>query len=355
MPGEPIIECMYGWGQVVRLYQDHLEVNGTFYRLDEFISVRPVYRRVFGVSSVRLELRFKRKAFILRGIAAVERAEKIVQYLNDRRASQQDDTPTTSPSPQTSANAFSSAPATFLPTITNYESLKEHAQAPTIPVVVPRFRITEPAYQEQRGYSSKRSQREYLLREHGFDVEQVEQLLQTEGLPQVQVPVRLLPDECAHYRTEATLSGEPLINSPRYRYRVKDQGMLIFTNKRIIYLGRKCQIVLGYARLLHVSRLQGAIAFLAEHWTRREIFEVRHPLECAMYLECILKRFQRPESLLLHEHALRRGHLPQPEERPYDDIADSETISLSMSRWELSETPVTQKEPDPAGVSEIEK
>ncbi len=61
----------------------------------------------------------------------------------------------------------------------------------------------------------------------------------------------------------------------------------------MIYLGRQCQIVLSYERLLHVSRLRGAVAFLAEHWTRREIFEVRRPLECTMYLQCILQRYQR--------------------------------------------------------------
>ena len=68
--------------------------------------------------------------------------------------------------------------------------------------------------------------------------------------------------------------------------------MLILTNLRMIYMGRRSQIVLDYGRLLHISRLRGAIAFQATHWYRREIFELRRPLECAMYIETILTHFQ---------------------------------------------------------------
>jgi hypothetical protein len=67
---------------------------------------------------------------------------------------------------------------------------------------------------------------------------------------------------------------------------------MILTSERMIYIGRRSQIVLSYARLLHVSRLRGAIAFMADHWSRREIFELQRPLEATMYLEYILQRFQ---------------------------------------------------------------
>src|SRR2546423_5256090 len=80
-------------------------------------------------------------------------------------------------------------------------------------------------------------------------------------------------------------------------YPAKDPGKLILTNKRLVYIGRKNQIVLDYARLLHVSRLRGAIAFQAEHWSKREIFEVSRSLECTMYLERILEQFKQEQEL----------------------------------------------------------
>src|SRR5207248_9938624 len=106
----------------------------------------------------------------------------------------------------------------------------------------------------------------------------------------------LLQSERAHYSIDATLCSEPTGGTIRYMYPPKDHGKLILTNKRLVYIGRKNQIVLDYARLFHVSRLRGAIAFQAEHWYRREIFQVRRSLECIMHLESILRRFQREQA-----------------------------------------------------------
>src|SRR5205807_1768923 len=105
--------------------------------------------------------------------------------------------------------------------------------------------------QEQRDHRQKRLRVERSLREHGFDVEKLARLLKEEVLPTVSVPVRLLPGESAHYSTEATLCGEPVGETIRYTYPAKDHGTLILTNKRMIYIGRKSQIVLDYTRLLH--------------------------------------------------------------------------------------------------------
>jgi hypothetical protein len=88
-----------------------------------------------------------------------------------------------------------------------------------------------------------------------------------------------------------------LRTAKRYTYIARDHGVLILTSERMIYIGRRSQIVLSYARLLHVSRLRGAIAFMADHWSRREIFELQRPLECTMYLEYILQRFQERSAL----------------------------------------------------------
>ena len=112
-------------------------------------------------------------------------------------------------------------------------------------------------------------------------------------LPDVPVPLRLLPDEQAYYSTDATLCGEPIGGPMGYTYPAKDHGTLILTNLRMIYIGHQSQLVLEYARLLQVSRLRGAITFQADHWPKRKIFEVHQPLECMMYLGCIIQRFQQ--------------------------------------------------------------
>ena len=121
-------------------------------------------------------------------------------------------------------------------------------------------------------------------------------------LPVVPVPICLVPGEQAHYSANATLCGERLqetlhtvspLSAVSPTYPAQDHGLLIVTNKRIMYVGRKSQIVLDYIHFLHISRLRGAIAFEADHWNKRAIFEVRDPLECTMYTKCILQRFQQ--------------------------------------------------------------
>jgi hypothetical protein len=84
MQSEPMVVCRYGWRQMLRLYEDHLEIDGTTYSLNELVQVRPVYHRIIGIPSARLELRFKEKNVRLRGIAAVEDARKIAAYLSSQ-------------------------------------------------------------------------------------------------------------------------------------------------------------------------------------------------------------------------------------------------------------------------------
>jgi hypothetical protein len=73
-----------GWARCNRLYEDHLEIDGATYSLNELVQVRPVYHRIIGIPSARLELRFKKKNVRLRGIAAVEDARKIAAYLSNQ-------------------------------------------------------------------------------------------------------------------------------------------------------------------------------------------------------------------------------------------------------------------------------
>ena len=78
---------------------------------------------------------------------------------------------------------------------------------------------------------------------------------------------------------------------------MRDHGLLILTDRRLIYLGRRCQILLGYDHLLQVSRQRNGVAFLADHWRRRELFTMRRPLECVLCLEKLLWRFQQERQL----------------------------------------------------------
>ncbi len=342
----PIAECAFSWGKVFRLYSDHLDVDGTRYALSKLTYVRPFYQHVMGISSVRLELCFGKEKVLLRGIAAVAEAKKVIDYLTSQyldldhtlastgegvcQSCPQGEAIATGEEPIQQATSKSetrfasdnwvepeqqpdepenrgeldlwsqSASGTVLGQQAKpqgyslYEDidLQERAQEPTAKVETPnwqRFR------QDQRERRQQRLQVARSLREHGFDMEKLTRQLDEDLLPEIIVPVRLLPGERAYYSTDATLCGEPIGNALRYTYPARDHGTLILTSKRLVYIGRKSQIVLDYAHLSRISRLRGAIAFQAEHWYRREIFEVRRSLECIMHLESILRRFQREQ------------------------------------------------------------
>jgi hypothetical protein len=231
---QPLAECAFGWGQVFRLYSDYMDINGTPYALRALTRIRPTFRTVMGIPSARLELWFGRKKVILRGIAAVEDARAVLEYLSSW---------------------------------CQQESILEQ---PTASVIAVR--------------KKRRNQR---LRE---------------SLPSIPVPVRLLAGEVAYYSAVATLCGEPIGEGSRITYPVRDQGTLILTNRRMIYIGRKSQVVIDYAHLLHASRLRGAIAVESDYRDRREIFEIRKPEECAQYLETILERYAQEARQQQPEH-----------------------------------------------------
>ena len=323
----PIAVCAYGWGQELRLYAHTLIIGNKDYPLRDLTHIRPYYQQVMGVASVRLELRFGRQKVTLRGIADVEAAQKIIEYLTTHYLGIAQETPTppgaeTGVSKGWSRTRERPSQVTVTPVLAESASesgqtneleqldlsslmqtsqpvsadfcLQTFAQAPTAKVAAQnwqRFR------QEQRERRQHRLHVERSLREHGFDVAQLAQRLKEEALPVVCVPIRLLAGETAHYSTDATLCDEPVSGAIRYTYPAKEHGTLILTNKRLVYIGRKSQIVLDYGRLLHVSRLRGAIAFQAEHWYKREIFEVPRSLECVMLLEHILTQYQQSQDL----------------------------------------------------------
>lgn len=299
---QAIVICGFGWGQEFRLYQDHLCVKGNNYALRELTSVHPVYHQVMGIPSARLELQFGKRKLTLRGIASVEDAQKAVQYLTQwcRLPAPEEEalnvsTPVTLIKDSRQKNTdepLSHLASEESNSVTQDDiSFKQLAQAVTAPVATPHWEYIanieteEPDAEHALGARRKRQLRK--------EQAQFDRFLEEDTLPTVAVPVRLQPGEHAHYSTAATLCGERIGESVRYTYPALDHGTLILTNRRMIYIGRRSQIVLDYRHFMHISRLRGAVAFESDHWKKRVIFEVRDPLECTMYTKCILQRFQQ--------------------------------------------------------------
>ena len=311
-----IVVCAFGWGQKFRLYQDHLCVNDTNYALRELTSVRSAYRQVMGIPSARLELHFGKRKLVLRGIASVEDAQKVVEYLSQWCRN------VDVPGPMKDANRLKdsaerktdeplSSPILekARPVKQVRRSFKELAQEVTAPVSTPHWEYiyngeTQESDREDYDYAPTARERKRLRKEQA----QFDRFLKEDTLPTVAVPVRLQPGEQAHYCTDATLCGERIGELDRYTYPALDHGTLMLTNRRMIYIGRRSQIVLDYTHFLHISRLRGAVAFEADSWNKRVIFEVSNPLECTMYTKCILQRFQQEVLILASgEERLSRG------------------------------------------------
>lgn len=245
----PLVVCAYGWGQTFRLYRSRLEINGQYYPLNELTHVYLVQHRLLGIPSARLKLCLGSKSLILRGIAAVTDAQKAADYLKTWCAGNEP--------------------------VTDYNAALANAQIPP-----------------PMGLSI----------DQDSDTDRFERIKTNISLPIVRVPVRLLAGEHAHYSTSATLCGERTgMEQEGHRhdagyYPARDHGMLILTNRRVIYIGRNNQIVLDYHNLLHFSRLRTAVAFQADHWQKRVIFTIPQPIECALYIEAILHRLQQSVS-----------------------------------------------------------
>ncbi len=346
----PIAVCAYGWGQEFQLYANYLTVSGTTYPLSDLTHIHPIYQQVMGISSVRLELHFGEQKITLRGIAALEEAQKAVDYLSRhylgfvQPEQPQSGTGVSNTSSRTIVRKVQEKPMPeTLPVVQGAGARLTHtqdfwiqtiAQAPTAKTETPnwqRFR------QEQRERRQRRICVERSLREHGFDVTTLSRRLKEKTLPEVCVPIYLLTGEHAHYSTDATLCGEPSSDAVRYTYPAKEHGTLILTNKRLVYIGRNSQIVLDYGQLLHISRLRGAIAFQAEHWYKREIFEVPRSLECTMFLDHILERFQQeqPRVAVTNNYVQYNQHV---EEASVAAVAvEIDTMPLSHRQWEMAE------------------
>ncbi len=363
---KPLVTCNYGWKRTCVLYHDRIDVDGTLYALEDLVHVRSIYRTVMNIPSVRLELRFRAQDVILRGIAAVQDAQKIVEYLDTYCA----DTQHISSRLRWSRYPLSQplrVPATSTTdeltpiAVPHHRDMQEHTEAITAPVEAPAW-LQDLEQHVVYTREQQRTKAHRSIRKYGFDVQELANRAEADTLPSVAVPLRLLPQEIAHYCTNATLASETPIASQdqaaRFTYTTTDQGRLIFTSTRMIYLGRKGQIVLDYTRLTHVSRLRNAIVFSADHWSKRHVFEMERPLECAMYLDSILRQFQRQQAqreasmtptspvyqpTLRHTQpsrttqakyvaqTIRQATQTRPG-KPALELADIETLSLSPSR-----------------------
>ncbi|WP_052890095.1 hypothetical protein [Thermogemmatispora carboxidivorans] len=290
----PIVEGTCGWGRLFQLYPDHLRVHGVVYELRHLTQIRPVYRTLLGLPSARLELTFGQQRVILRGIAAVEDARKMVDYLlhtcPQARLLVAPGHESGPPTESASAGVDPAATETTVPLVARETpTALMRALAPTGWQAARRelLQRRRARLQEER----ERRQEATLSRESG------RRSPLKDPLPPVQVPVRLAYGERAYYCCQATLCNEQLRPFAPPEEAVRDHGLLILTDRRLLYLGRRCQILLGYDHLLQVSRQRNGVAFLADHWRRRELFTMRRPLECVLCLEKLLWRFQQERQL----------------------------------------------------------
>ena len=243
-----LVVCAYGWGKELRLYADYLLVDGRHYILQELLHVHCTYRTMLGVPSASLELHFKSKNLTLRGIAAIDDARRILEYLTPWCAS-----------PDTAFHRRDTRP---------------------VETPLPGTPRREPRTDKEQSWRGPETEKRYA---------------QADTMPVIAVPLPLARGEGAHYSAPATLCGERIQETWRSTYPAQDHGLLILTNRHIIYIGRKSQLVLDYARLLHVSRLRGAVALEAEHWQKRVIFAVPRPDECASCIETITRALKQEE------------------------------------------------------------
>lgn len=273
---QPLVVCAFGWGKEFRLYKETLYVGNKAYRLARLCAVQLKTQRTLGVASACLELRFGREKVVLPGIAAVEDARKAAEYLvswcgegGEARCLTRDTTMglkqlQTPQSPQTPQPP---------PQVLLTHKLHEQATRPVdTPPVYP--------HEEVPHAGMKRGWRYELKTEH---------LAQAEVLPVVSVPVRLGDGECAYYSSRATRCGELIRETLRSTFPAQDHGLLILTDRRLLFIGRKSQLVLDYVHLQHISRLEGALAFEADHWQKRAIFTMPQPNLCAARLEAIMQ------------------------------------------------------------------
>ncbi|HEY0755541.1 MAG TPA: hypothetical protein VGD98_16405 [Ktedonobacteraceae bacterium] len=344
---QALLNCTFGWGKTCRLYYDSIEIAGKSYNLKDLTAIQPSYRIVLGVPSARLALSFGLDHCVLRGIADLNVVRLMVSRLqpycstiiqgnhahtrssrarnlaraqarawertnnsmlaltspvenelassaaallkqaeapgNDSDFEEEipkdkalllDDMPTapiedTSLTPGETLEAF----ALLANNLSTYAS-----PLPTTlwqPPHTPRF---QPPLHSV-----------HLIPPHQkFDSGSMPiPVVKSSVLPIIHVPVRLQNGECAHYSIGATLCSDRISSEDRATYPLLDQGLMILTNRRVLYIGKRCQFTLAYTNLWYVSLLHTAIALHIEGQFRRIIIEMEHPHEWASRIELL--------------------------------------------------------------------
>lgn len=343
-----VVQCKYGWGQTLRLYTERLELQGISYALYDLVHFRSAYRRIVGLSALRLDLQFKGELIYVRGITDIDAGLQATLYLNSWLNKQAElaqeqqnsnvivvpsvrvdtaqtlqlvETETVVPVPLapltpslphdqaevvvdiversatenvTSQELQLATPPPLSPALEEVETVPVWSRAEDLPTSM------DHDAHAQRKQRLIRLQTERELHLYGFDISALEHRLQLEGLPNLRVSLHLQRGEIAHYCSEASLCDEPpeelrLVGA---QWKTRDRGTFILTNQRTIFQGHKRQLVLYHNRLLQLTHLPGAIMLHAEYWTQQQFFVMPRPLECAIYFDHILRLNQRKQQQL---------------------------------------------------------
>lgn len=414
---QALLNCTFGWGKTCSLYDDSIEIAGKSYDLRDLTSIHPSYRSFFGVSSARLELSFGLHRLVLRGIADLETAHQIVSHLQPycSTAPQVAHTRLKSSRGRTLARAQAKAweRTNKLPAVLNASSgsasratetpgASQHVPAPAQEstfveepptdeplslAALPKAPLTdrsltpgetlEAFVRIAHNLSTYASPLPTMLWQpphtprlqpplHSIHLIPPHQkfdscsmpvpVVKSSVLPVIHVPVRLQYGEYAHYSIGAALCSDRISRAVGATYPPVDQGLLILTNRRVLYLGKRCQFTLAYTHLWYVSLLRSAIALHIERQFRRIIIELEHPREWASRVELlsfIARRSRpRPEAPTLAvptlpnldataKHRARRSLVAQE-----PTLADNPTLPLLSERIESKIVEATTSEID---------
>ena len=357
---QALLNCTFGWGKTCRLYYDSIEIAGKSYSLKDLTSIHPSYRSVFGVPSARLEISFGLDHLVLRGIADLDVARLMVSHLQPycstmpriarvgTRSSRARDLARAQarawertnkmPIILNSSGDFAFATNTSNPLKQANDLVDESGFNEEIPTdkplsldVVPKAPVKDTSLtpsemleafaqlaQNMSTYTSPLPtevwQPPHTPRFHPplhsvhlippdqkFDSVSMPVLaVKSSVLPIIHVPVRLQHGECAHYSIGATLCSDRISSSARATYPSLDNGLLVLTNRRVLYIGKRCQFTLAYTHLWYVSLLHTAVALHIEGQFRRVIIEMEHPREWASRIELLafIARRARPREEL---------------------------------------------------------
>ncbi len=399
---QALLNCTFGWGKTCHLFYDSIEIADKSYNLKDLTSIHPSYRVVFGVPSARLELSFGLDHLVLRGIADLDSARLMVSHLQPYCSTAPHATYARSRSSrsrnlareqarvwertnkipailvlqkESKLSSYSSGPLQHADASTDQSDFGEEpptdkalslAEVPKAPVEDTSLTPSETLEAFAQLASNLSTYASPLPTElwqpphtprfqpplhsvhlippnQKFDSSSMPvPVVKSSVLPIIHVPVRLQHGECAHYSIGATLCSDRISSPTHATYPLLDNGLLILTNRRVLYIGKRCQFTLAYTHLWYVSLLHTTIALHIEGQFRRIIIELEHPHEWASRIELLsfIARRSRPEPPTLSVAAvpglnmtLKRKAVKPPAKKD-QTLADNPTVPLLAERVE---------------------